>query len=268
MNTFIAPCKRSLNNPGAYVQLGNLRMAQKQLAEAQKAYQQALDQDPTSTDAMGGVLNVYLMQKQPDKAIAAAKAQISKVPKSAGFHIMLGQILMEQSHDPAGAKQEFTTAAELDKKNSEALIKLGLVQNLSGSPDQALQTFLEGSKINPNEITFYLLAGGIYESKKDWENAKQQYQKVLEIDRDNPLASNNLAYVMLQQGGNWNSPSQWPKPLDASSPTIQTPPTLWARLSTRRMSTARRSPYSRGCKKTTREPSLQLSPGTRLCQER
>jgi len=190
------------NNPGAYVQLGNLRVAQSQLAEAQKAYQQALDQDPTSTDALGGVLNVYLVQKQPDKAIAAAKAQLSKVPKSAGFHIMLGQLLMEQAKDPAGAEQEFKTAADLDKKNSEALIKLGLVQNLSGSPDQALQTFLEGAKINPNEIAFYLLAGGIYESKQDWEHARQQYQKVLEIDRDNPLASNNLAYVMLQQGGN------------------------------------------------------------------
>jgi len=190
------------NNPAAYVQLGNLRMAQNQLAEAQKAYQQALDQDPASTDALGGVLNVYLVQKQPDKAIAAAKAQLTKAPKSAGFHIMLGQLLMEQAKDPTGAEQEFKTAASLDKNNSEALIKLGLVQNLSGASDQALQTFLDGSKDNPKEISFYLLAGGIYESKQDWEHARQQYQKVLEIDPNNPLASNNLAYVMLQQGGN------------------------------------------------------------------
>src|SRR5208337_4189913 len=57
-------------------------------------------------------------------------------------------------------------------------------------------------KINPREIAFYQLAGGIYESKQDWDRAKQQYQRVLEVQRDNPLASNNLAYVMLQQGGN------------------------------------------------------------------
>jgi tetratricopeptide (TPR) repeat protein len=190
------------NNSAAYVQLGNLHMAQSQLAEAQKAYQQALDFDPTSTDALGGVLNVFVVQRQPDRAIAAARAQLSKVPKSAGFHIMLGQLLMEQSHDSAGAEQEFKTAADMDKKNSEALIKLGMVQNLSGHPDQALQTFLDGSKVNPNEIAFYLLAGGIYETKQDWEHARQQYSRVLEIQRDNPLASNNLAYVMLQQGGN------------------------------------------------------------------
>ena len=190
------------NNPAAYVQLGNLRMAQSQYAEAQKAYQQALDQDPNSTDALGGVLNVDLMQKQPDKAIATARTQLARYPKNAGFHIMLGQLLMEQKKDLAAAEAEFKQASDLDKKNSEALVKLGVVQNARGATDQALQTYLDGSKINPKEITFYLLAGGIYESKQDWDHAKQQYQKVLEIQPENPLASNNLAYVMLEQGGN------------------------------------------------------------------
>jgi tetratricopeptide (TPR) repeat protein len=190
------------NNPNAYVQLGNLRMAQNQFAEAQKAYQQALDQDPNSTDGLGGVLNVDLIQKQPDRAVAAAKAQLSRFPKNVGFHIMLGEVLMEQKKDLAGAEEEFKQASDLDKRNSEAMVKLGVVQSARGAADQALQTYLDGSRINPKEVLFYLLAGGIYESKQDWDHAKQQYQKVLEIQPENPMASNNLAYVMLQQGGN------------------------------------------------------------------
>jgi tetratricopeptide (TPR) repeat protein len=189
-------------NPAAYVLLGNLRLAQSQYAEAQKAYQQALDQDPNSTDALGGMLNVDLAQKQPDRAVATAKTQLARYPKNVGFHLMLGQLLMEQKKDLAGAEDEFKQASDLDKKNSEALAKLGMVQNLRGATDQALQTYLDGSRINPKEIAFYLLAGGIYETRQDWDHAKQQYQKVLEIQPENPLASNNLAYVMLQQGGN------------------------------------------------------------------
>jgi Flp pilus assembly protein TadD len=81
-------------------------------------------------------------------------------------------------------------------------MKLGMTQNQRGATDQALQTFLDASKTNPKEIAFYLLAGGIYENKRDWDKAKQMYQKVLELRPDNPLASNNMAYVMLQQGGN------------------------------------------------------------------
>src|SRR5208337_2486304 len=94
------------NNPGAYVQLGNLRMAQNQFAEAQKAYQQGLDQDPNSTDALGGVLNVDVTQKQPDRAIATVKAQLSRYPRNIGFHIMLGQLLMEQKNDLREAEAE------------------------------------------------------------------------------------------------------------------------------------------------------------------
>jgi tetratricopeptide (TPR) repeat protein len=194
--------ERDPKNPAAYVQLGNLRMAQEQYPQAQKAYQQGLDLDPNSTDALGGVLNVDLVQKQPDKAIADAQAQVAKYPKNAGFHIMLGQLLAEQKKDLAAAEQEFKLAADLDKKNAEAMIKLGMVQSQRGDRQQALQTYLEGAKANPREVAFYLLAGGIYQNQKDWDQAKQQYQKVLEIQAENPVASNNLAYVMLQQGGN------------------------------------------------------------------
>jgi tetratricopeptide (TPR) repeat protein len=114
---------------------------------------------------------------------------------------MLGALL-EERKDLAGAEQEYKQASALDKKNSEALVKLGAVQSERGATDQALQTYLDGSKANHKEIAFYLLAGGIYQSKQDWDNAKQQYRKVLEIQPENPVASNNLAYVMLQQGGN------------------------------------------------------------------
>jgi tetratricopeptide (TPR) repeat protein len=198
--------KRSLqkasDNAPAYVQLGNLRMAQNKPAEAQKAFQQALDQDPNSTDALGGVLNVYLIQKQPDKALAGANAQLAKFPNNAGFHIIVGRLLFEQKKDAAGAEVEFKRAVELDKSNVEALVSLGRVQTEQGKTDQALQTYLDAAKNNPRETVFSLLAGGIYESKQEWDRAKQVYQRVLEVQPDNPLASNNLAYVMLQQGGN------------------------------------------------------------------
>jgi len=42
----------------------------------------------------------------------------------------------------------------------------------------------------------------MYASENKWDQAKDMYQKALSIQSDNPLASNNLAYIMLQQGGN------------------------------------------------------------------
>jgi tetratricopeptide (TPR) repeat protein len=186
-------------NPGSYVQLGNLRMAEGRPADAEKAYRQGLDLDPNDAEALGGVLNVY--QKQPDKALAIVKAQLAKYPNNSEFHVMLGSLL-QQKKDAQGAKAEFEQAIKLNNNDMDAYLKLGGLQSEQGDSVAALQTYLNAGNISPKDVGFFLLAGTIYEHQKDWEQAKGMYQKVLAAQPDNPIASNNLAYVMLQQGGN------------------------------------------------------------------
>jgi tetratricopeptide (TPR) repeat protein len=188
--------------PEAYVQLGNLRMAENQPAEAQKAYQQALDHDPNSGDGLAGVVTVELNQKQGDKALATVKEYLAKSPNNSAFHMMLGDLLQSEKNDLAGAEDEYKRAVALNKNNVPALLKLGILQRARGENDAALQTYQDAAQNNPKVGTFYVLAGGIYESRQDWEHAKQMYQKALALQPDDPIASNNLAYVMLQQGGN------------------------------------------------------------------
>ncbi len=189
-------------NATGYVQMGNLRHLQKQYGEAENFYQKGLEVDPANSDALNGLMTVYITQKQVDKAIAAANAQITKVPNSSAFHDLLGTALFNNKKDYAGAKAELHKATELDKKNSDALIKLGQVLNAEGSVDQAIATYQQSVKDNPNEISFYILLGELYESQKKFDDAKNMYQKALQLQHDNPAASNNLAYVMLETGGN------------------------------------------------------------------
>ena len=189
-------------SPGPYVQMGSLYLRQKQFNEAEKSYQQALDKDPSSSDGLRGLMNTYIAQKQPEKAIAAANAQLIKSPNNSNFYDLLGTAQFEGKKDLKAAEASLRKAIDLDKNNSDALVKLGKVQIAEGSADQALTTYQQSIKDNPREITFYVLAGELYEAKNNWDNAKSMYQQALNIQPDNPLASNNLAYVMLQQGGN------------------------------------------------------------------
>ncbi|MGD1021559.1 MAG: tetratricopeptide repeat protein [Candidatus Sulfotelmatobacter sp.] len=185
-------------SPAPYVFMGDLYQAQRQYPEAIKFFYQALDKDAASTDALQGIMKVYLAQKQTDQAVAAARAQIAKSPETSGFHDLLGTALSEKK-DWSGAEAALRKAIELDKNNADALLKLGQVQAAEGSVSQALATYQQSIKDHPREIGFYILAGEMYESQQDWTNAKAMYQKALEIQPDNPLASNNLAYLILQQ---------------------------------------------------------------------
>jgi len=193
---------RAPQSPAPSIQLGNIQLAQKHYADAEKFYQQALDKDPSSTEGLSGLMNTYFGQKQPDKAIAAAYAQIAKSPNNSNFYDLLGTALFNGKKDLPGAEANLRKAIQLDKNNVDALEKLGKVQVQEGSVDQALALYQQSIKDNPREVGFYILCGELYEAKKNWDQAKSLYQQALVISPDNPLASNNLAYVILEQGGN------------------------------------------------------------------
>ena len=130
------------------------------------------------------------------------KAQIAKSPNNSVFYDLLGTSLSSLKKDLNGAEEAFRKATELDRSNADAMVKLGQVQATKGSVDEAIATYKKSIQENPNEASFYILLGQLYESKQEWDSAKSYYQKALDLRPDNPLASNNLAYVMLESGGN------------------------------------------------------------------
>jgi cellulose synthase operon protein C len=185
-----------------YVQIGNVHLAQKHYAEAIDSYQQALQNDPSSADALSGVMNTYFAEKKFDLAVAAANSQIAKSPNNSNFYDLLGTALFNGKKDLPGAETALRKAVDLDKTNTDAIEKLGKVELQQNQPDQALALFQQAIKDNPRDVLFYTLVGEIYASKQNWDQAKAMYQQALGIQPDEPRASNNLAYVILEQGGN------------------------------------------------------------------
>ena len=185
-----------------YVQRGNLKFLQKQYEDAARAYQQALDRDPNSTDALRGLMNTYLAQNQMERAVAIANAQIVKSPANSSFYDLLGTVLLRNKKDLNAAEPALRKSVELDKSNIDALLKLAQVQAAKGNFDQAIATCQQAVKDNSNLWEGYLLLGQLYESTRDWNKAQEAYQKVLEFKPNDPVASNNLANVLLQAGGN------------------------------------------------------------------
>ena len=194
--------KRAPQSPNPYIELGAIQFAQKHYAESEKFYQQALDKDPASTNGLSGLMHVYVAQKNYEKAITAANAQIAKAPQVSNFYDLLATALYDGRKDFAGAHSALQKAIELDKNNLDAIEKLGRVEVQQQQPDQALSLYLNATKTYPREVRFFILAGQLYSQQQNWDQAKAMYQQALSLSPDNPLASNNLAYVILEQGGN------------------------------------------------------------------
>src|SRR5947208_16451146 len=102
-------------------------------------------------------MNAYLAENQIDKSIAAANAQIAKVPDSSAFYDLLGTALFNAKKDTIGAEAALKKAADLDKNNGDALLKLGQVQVAKGNSHEAIATYKHSTNDNTDEHTLSVL---------------------------------------------------------------------------------------------------------------
>jgi len=187
--------------PTGYVQMGNLSALQQKFPQAESWYRQALSLDKSSIDALRGLVAIYFSQKQPDKALAAVNQQLLQAPDNSAFYSLLG-LVQTNKQDSVAAIAAYKKALELDKKNGDASLKLARLQAQSGAFDDALATCTKGIQDNPKEFDLFMLMGSVYEKKNDLGKAQSSYEQALQVKPDDPLASNNLAYILLETNSN------------------------------------------------------------------
>ena len=184
------------------IRLGNVKAIGGKFGEAEKEFERALELDPSSTSALQGLVAVYQQQKLPAaRAVARVNAQIAKAPNVSGHHAILGTAY-ELDRDPVNAEKAYTRAIELDVKNLQAILALGQLQDRTGALDKAAATYQRGIQTDPNQPLTYVLLGSLEEKRGNWQSAQQLYERALRVEVDFPLAANNLAYLMLERGGN------------------------------------------------------------------
>jgi tetratricopeptide (TPR) repeat protein len=188
-------------DPSGYFRTGGLRHAQRRYQEAKGYYEQALARDPNFATALIGLIGIYTQQKQPDRSIALVNEQIAKAPKNSTYYLLLGQLLAREK-DFEKAEAALQKAVELDNNNVDAFLALGEVQRARGSLDRAAASYQRSIQQNPRDLRGYVLLGYLKETQGDWQKAEELYQKALQVDPENPISANNLAYLMLEHGGN------------------------------------------------------------------
>jgi tetratricopeptide (TPR) repeat protein len=143
----------------------------------------------------------YVAQKQPAKAIAAARAQIEAAPDKSGFYELLGSALFHLMKDLNGAEPALEKSVALDG-NTDAVLDLCQVQAGKGEIDQAIATATKAMQQNPRQDNVATTLGDLYAAKSDWKDAEAAYQNAVNANPQNAAAANDLARAMIHTGGN------------------------------------------------------------------
>ncbi|MGC2399875.1 MAG: tetratricopeptide repeat protein [Acidobacteriaceae bacterium] len=127
------------------------------------------------------------IMKDNKKAIEAYENLLKSSPGDVDVQYELGSLYL-QSGDYDKARAEFTSLLQTDPKNIKALWSLGVVDNVTGNPQAALDSLTRGSSLaiqvdNQEQLALILLSMGIsYRLLNKPDQALLNYQQSIVID--------------------------------------------------------------------------------------
>jgi len=186
-------------SPDLLVQDGLWKLRANNPQAARAALEEALKIDPSDLRAMQGIRQSYLDQKDPAKALLAVKEFAARQPKSAAAQDFLGLLLLAHG-DRTEARKALSIARELNPGGSSdlSLVQVDVSEGKVEEAHKRLQAVLASDRGN---LTALRWMGNIEIMRGDHKAAIDQFRKVVAVDPNDAQASNNLAYLMVESGG-------------------------------------------------------------------
>ena len=189
----------------AYVRLGIVYNLNGKRKKAIEALRKALEIDPRQGDALGLLVQTYASMKQYTRAVKFCESMRAKLSSSPP-HLALIDYLEGKL---ALSRKRTRKAEELFKKAINTYPNmLGPYVSLAGiyvrerRVDEAIAQYQRALDKNPRFLGGYMAMGILYDRQGDWKKAELYYRKALEIKPDFAAAANNLAWLLVEHGGN------------------------------------------------------------------
>jgi putative PEP-CTERM system TPR-repeat lipoprotein len=196
IETFKSLVQLQPQNPLVLLRLAEAQVAIKDYAGAIENERKALVLKPDLPQALVGLAKTYLLSGHPESAIDEARRLQKQQPGKAAGYALEGELFRVQKKWP-----EATTAfASAMSREPSPLLATRYYATLlaSGKSAEAAKVSNQWMQQHPKDPTFPLLLAGQAQAKKDFAAAISGYRKVLEIDPDNIVALNNLAWSLAE----------------------------------------------------------------------
>jgi tetratricopeptide (TPR) repeat protein len=192
--------QKNPKDSASLVALAELRFQQKKYPEGVDLFQRALDANPNQLPALHALVGYYLYQHQPDKALALVQQEIAKMPNSSPLYQQLAEVQLA-TKDVNGAVSSAQKAMQLNPADSGAVMEYTRAEAAAGNAGAAIAKWQAFGNAHPTDPRADIILGTLEDAQGNPSSAMDYYKKALVIQPDQPVAENNLAFLMLENGG-------------------------------------------------------------------
>lgn len=198
----LAPVAAALPKDARVVVLdGQLRLARRDPRGAEQRFAAALAAEPSSAEALSGLVASRIAAGNVASAVAAANAAVDKAPTDARALVVAARAHGE-TRDYAQAEALLKRAIDADPASLEAYSMLGQLYVATSRLDDALREFTRLAALQPKAVGPKTVVAVLHHMANRREEAKKAYEAVLQVDAGAPVAANNLAWMKVEDGEN------------------------------------------------------------------
>ncbi len=196
--------KANPNAPDIDFSLGMVSMQEGNLKDAEEIFRKSYAANPKDARGLVGLVEALSKQGHYDQAIQFLQAELAKTPQRTDLQMALGNIAVRAGNLDLAIAQFQAVLNELDKDSKargEVYFRLGVVQRRKGDLNAAIPALQKAKEALPaNGVVADELALTLQNANRKPE-AKTAYEQALKIVPEDPMALNNLAFLMAEGGG-------------------------------------------------------------------
>ncbi|MGZ5552664.1 MAG: tetratricopeptide repeat protein [Chthoniobacterales bacterium] len=181
-----------------YCRLGAILRRQRKTSAAREAFEDALRRAPDSYEALDQLVSLDLEKSATKNAFERVARQIEETPKAAGPHVAEGKIYAAQ-RDWNRAAQSAAAALALDPEFFPAVQLMVSIDIEQGKFPEAVDLLRKLVTKHPRDARSLETLAQLEDKLGDYQNARNTYEKLLAIEPDSVLASNNLALIYAEK---------------------------------------------------------------------
>ncbi len=197
VTTFNRLAQAQPQSPQPYLGLADANLALKDRAAAARNLKRALELEPRLLQARRGLVALALADRQPAEAQNIARAIQKDLPEDAVGHVLEGDVETSRKNLKAAlaAYQQ-----GLRKGNpQEAATRVHNTMLALDQKTEAEQFASRWITDHPQDAVFPFYLADRALAARDFPVAEARYRRVLELQPNNALALNNVAWLMVQQ---------------------------------------------------------------------